>query len=171
MTSTPTRTRWEYGALDTPVGRVGVVVDDGGLCRVGWALARPTSAVEGGPRVAVVLEQLGDYFSGGRQTFAVDYDLGRLEPTTRAVLTALSETVGYGQTITYGELARRSGTGLPARVIGSIMGSNPVPIVIGCHRVLAAAGLGGFSGGDRGREHETKIWLLEHEGALPPRLW
>ena len=171
MTSTPARTRWEYGALDTPVGRVGVVTDDGGLCRVGWGLSRPSSAVDGGPRVAAVLEQLDDYFRGGRRTFELHYDLSRLEPTTRAVLTALAETVGYGQTITYGELARRSGTGLPARAIGSIMGANPVPIVIGCHRVLAADGLGGFSGGDRGREHETKIWLLEHEGALTQPLW
>ena len=86
-----------------------------------------------------------------------------------AVLRAM-RAVGYGETITYGELARRSGTGLPARAIGSIMGSNPVPLVIPCHRIVAADGLGGYSGGPYGQGVATKRALLELEGALPPAL-
>ena len=78
--------------------------------------------------------------------------------------------VRAGQTITYGELAERSGTGVPARAIGSIMAANPFPLIIPCHRVVAADGLGGYSGGDPGHELETKRWLLENEGALPPAL-
>ena len=74
------------------------------------------------------------------------------------------------ETLTYGELAARSGTGLPARAIGSIMGANPVPLVIPCHRVVAGDGLGGYSGGEPGQEIATKRWLLELEGALPPTL-
>ena len=92
-----------------------------------------------------------------------------MEPTTERVLRTLM-TVGYGETVTYAELAERSGTGVPARAIGSIMGANPVPIVIPCHRVVASDGLGGYSGGDPGRHLETKRWLLENEGALPPTL-
>ena len=75
-----------------------------------------------------------------------------------------------GETVTHAELARRSGTGVPARSVGSILAANPVPLVIPCHRVVAADGLGGFSGGDRGHERETKRWLLELEGARPPVL-
>ena len=67
-------------------------------------------------------------------------------------------------------LAELSGTGLPARAIGSVMAVNPVPILIGCHRVVAGDGLGGYSGGPPGQGPETKRWLLEHEGILPPRL-
>lgn len=160
-----------FGSLDSPVGRVGVLTDDRGLRRVGWGLQPPRSAIEGGPQVESVLAELAAYFAGELTHFEVGYDLGPLEPTTRAVLTALAETVDYGQAITYGELARRSGTGIPARGVGSIMGANPVPIVVPCHRVLAADGLGGFSGGDPGREHETKLWLLEHEGVLTSPLW
>ena len=160
-----------FGSLDSPVGRVVVLVDDRGVRRIGWGLRAPESALEGGPQVESVLAELAAYFAGELTRFETGYDLSLLEPTTRAVLTALAETVGYGEAITYGELARRSGTGIPARGIGSIMGSNPVPIVIPCHRVLAADGLGGFSGGDPGREHETKLWLLEHEGVLTPPLW
>ena len=79
-------------------------------------------------------------------------------------------TVRYGDTITYGELAELSGTGVPARAIGGIMAANPVPIIIPCHRVVASDGLGGYSGGEPGRHLETKRWLLENEGALPPSL-
>ena len=113
--------------------------------------------------------QLREYFGGQRGDFDLPLDLPPLEPTTLAVLTALRGVRG-GETVTYAELARRSGTGVPARAIGSIMAANPVPLVIPCHRVVAADGLGGFSGGDPGHELETKRWLLENEGALPPVL-
>lgn len=78
--------------------------------------------------------------------------------------------IGFGRTVTYGELAELSGTGLPARAIGAVMGANPVPILLGCRRVLAGDGLGGYSGGPPGQGLQTKRWLLEHEGVLPPRL-
>ena len=80
--------------------------------------------------------------------------------------------VGYGETVTYGALARRAGLTdggdvPPARVVGQIMGSNPIPIIVPCHRVVAGNGLGGYSGGTG---IEIKRWLLIFEGALPPTL-
>jgi len=51
------------------------------------------------------------------------------------------------------------------------MGANPVPLIVPCHRVVAGDGLGGYSGGDAGQGLQTKRWLLEHEGALPPSLF
>ena len=113
--------------------------------------------------------QLREYFAGQRQEFDLRLDLPELEPSTEAVLMALRR-IPYGQTITYGQLAEMSGTGLPARAIGSVMAANPLPIIIPCHRVVASDGLGGYSGGEPGMELVTKRWLLENEGALPPTL-
>jgi methylated-DNA-[protein]-cysteine S-methyltransferase len=101
----------------------------------------------------------------------VPFDLGAQTDVTRAVLMALAETVEQGESVTYGELAARSGTSIPARGVGAVMGANPVPIIVPCHRVVAGDGLGGYSGGDNGQGLLAKRWLLEFEGALPPALF
>ncbi|AZU02034.1 methylated-DNA--[protein]-cysteine S-methyltransferase [Brevibacterium linens] len=90
---------------------------------------------------------------------------------TRIVLTTLADAVPAGTTVTYGQLAEASGTGIPARTVGGIMGLNPIPIIVPCHRVVAGSGLGGYSGGLPGHELETKRRLLEFEGALPQPLF
>ncbi|MEU5026028.1 methylated-DNA--[protein]-cysteine S-methyltransferase [Streptomyces milbemycinicus] len=95
----------------------------------------------------------------------------------QSVLRTLQQTVGFGRTITYGELAERSGAfeaadpeqrALAARTVGSIMGSNPISLLVPCHRVVAADGIGGFGGGETGLA--VKRWLLTLEGALAPTL-
>ena len=153
----------------TEVGVIGVLAGPAGVRRVGWRLNARGASAEPHPTVQRALSQLREYFAGERREFDLTLEWPRLEPTTAAVLRALL-TVGYGETVTYGELALRSGTGVPARAIGSIMAANPWPVVVPCHRVVAATGLGGYSGGERGRELETKRRLLEKEGALPPVL-
>ncbi len=158
-----------FDSYATPVGVVGVLATDCGVREVGWGLEPEDAAAEPHELVQTALGQLREYLAGQRHTFDLPLDLAPLEPRTGAVLAAM-RTIGYGETVTYGELARRSGTGLPARAVGSIMGANPVPLVIPCHRVVAADGLGGYSGGDPGRGLATKRWLLELEGALPPPL-
>ena len=95
-----------------------------------------------------------------------------MSPGQRQVLPVLLASAAYGETVTYGALARRAGLGdkgmVPAaRVAGQIMGSNPCPIIVPCHRVVAGDGLGGYSGG---AGIEIKRWLLIFEGALPPTL-
>ncbi|QGN31688.1 methylated-DNA--[protein]-cysteine S-methyltransferase [Microlunatus sp. Gsoil 973] len=173
MSATASEVRTVRGSLQTPVGVLTVLADDAGIRSVGWRY-RPADREPGGSpaadHLAASLVQLEEYFAGTRTTFALPIRLAGLGDAARAVLTALRDTVGYGETVTYGELAARSGTTVPARAIGSIMGSNPVPVVIPCHRVVASDGLGGYSGGEPGRGRETKLWLLEHEGALPPTL-
>lgn len=158
-----------YDAYDTQVGVVGILAGPAGLRRLGWGLEPGGASREPDETVQLVLGQLREYFAGQRGDFDLPLDLPPLEPRTLAVLTALRQ-VRCGETVTYAQLARRSGTGVPARAIGAIMAANPVPLVIPCHRVVAADGLGGFSGGVPGHELETKRWLLEHEGALPPVL-
>jgi methylated-DNA-[protein]-cysteine S-methyltransferase len=110
--------------------------------------------------------QLAEYLAGDRKEFELPLDWGGVVSFRRHVLDVLYETVDYGATVTYQELADRSGQPGAARVVGQVMGSNPLPVVVPCHRVTASGGeLGGFGGG-----LETKRWLLELEGSLPPRL-
>lgn len=156
------------------------VTDDGVLClsfhdgeRELARVARRTGRrlVEDPSLTADVVEQLSEYFGGERQHVDVAVDWSLSGGATRQVLRTLHSEVGFGATTTYGELAIRSGAFvgadgvLGARAVGSIMGANPVPVIVACHRVLAAGGLGGFGGG-----LPAKRWLLELEGALPPTL-
>ncbi|MBW0118191.1 methylated-DNA--[protein]-cysteine S-methyltransferase, partial [Pseudonocardia abyssalis] len=108
--------------------------------------------------------QLTEYLAGGRRVFTTPLDWRLTSGSQRRVLESLFTSVPFGATVTYGELAVRSGLGNP-RGVGSIMGSNPIPVVVPCHRVLGADGLGGFGGG-----RATKEWLLALEGVLPAAL-
>ena len=69
--------------------------------------------------------------------------------------------IPFGQVRTYGDLARD--LGVSAQAMGQLCGANPLPVIVPCHRVVGAAGLGGFSGAGG---VETKAWLLRHEGGL-----
>jgi methylated-DNA-[protein]-cysteine S-methyltransferase len=154
----------------SPVGAISVLGGPAGLRSTGWQLSPKSGRPEPDETVQRSVAQLEEYFAGRRRSFDLPLDLPAMPAAARAVLDAL-QGIGYGETITYAELAVRSGTGLPARAIGSVMGANPLPIVIPCHRVVASDGLGGYSGGEPGRELATKRWLLELEGALPPALF
>ncbi len=158
-----------FDQYDSQVGVIGILGGPAGIAEVGWGLDARGASIEPDETVQLALGQLREYFAGQRREFELPLDLPVLEPNTLRVLQTLRE-IGYGETITYAQLAERSGTGIPPRAIGSIMGANPMPIIIPCHRVVAADGLGGYSGGDPGHELETKRWLLENEGALPPVL-
>lgn len=167
-----------FGSVPTPLGDMLVAVTEDGVAAVGWsARSRGLKArtleglglpeVDDPDRTAPVLGELAEYYAGRLRDFGVEVDWRLTSPVQRRVLGTLYETVGYGRAVTYGELAARSGTGVPARAIGSIMGANPVPIIVPCHRVVAGNGLGGFSGGEG---VESKRWLLTLEGYLQPML-
>lgn len=160
-----------HGAISTPVGLVGVVSDGVAITRVFWRTDADAGVDLGDALLQEALSQLDAYFSGRLKSFDLPIDLGRQTEVTRGVLAALHETVAYGESVTYGELAARSGTEVPARGIGAIMGANPIPLIVPCHRVVASDGLGGYSGGAAGQGLLTKRWLLEHEGALPAALF
>ncbi len=117
-------------------------------------------------------DQLAEYFAGQRQVFDLPVNWSGCSRAQHQVLSVLYDSVTYGETVTYGELAQRAvagpdGISLPARAIGRIMGSNPIPLIVPCHRVVAGNGLGGYSGGTG---IEIKRWLLIFEGALPATL-
>ena len=129
-----------------------------------WLQRRVSAGVVREPlKLREVVSQVLDYLEGRRNVFTLAYDLRSLTPFQRDVLTTVQE-VPRGEYLTYGELARRIGKPGAARAVGQALGSNPIPILIPCHRVIAADGsLGGYSG--RGGVR-TKEALLRLEGAL-----
>ncbi|MEV4674166.1 MULTISPECIES: methylated-DNA--[protein]-cysteine S-methyltransferase [Actinomadura] len=166
-----------FGTVETVLGRLLVAETGTGVAALHFrdtpaARARTAKAaglpvVDAPGRVAPVLAALRDYFAGDLKEFEVPIDWRLTSDAQRQVLTTLYESVPYGRTVTYGELGDRSGTGVHAQVIGQIMGSNPIPLIVPCHRVVASTGLGGYSGGSG---VEVKRWLLTLEGALPATL-
>ena len=177
----------EWASLSIPVGPVSVGCSRSGVARVrfgppptpagGSRSARAADAAHPDPDAAArtlaerARAQLVEYMTGRRQVFELPLDWSGCSPVQRQVLGTMFDTVGYGQTVSYGELAGRSelpaDIELPARAVGQVMGANPIPVIVPCHRVLASDGLGGYSGG---AGLEVKRWLLILEGALPPTL-
>ena len=149
-------------AVDTPIGTLGLVGSDAGLARVSWS-TRGLQLDGGCDVLDEAAAQLESYFAGELTEFDLPLDLDGTEFQRRCWL-ALA-TIPYGQTVSYGEQARRLGLGPDAaRAVGAANGQNPLPLVLPCHRVIGADGsLTGFGGG-----LELKRLLLEHEGALLP---
>ena len=148
--------------VDTPVGPLGLVASGTALQAVLFdgSGIRPEGR---SPVLAEAARQLGAYFSGDLVTFDLPFELDGTEFQRRCWLALAS--IHYGQTVSYGEQARRLGLGSDAaRAVGAANGQNPLPIVLPCHRVIGANGsLTGFGGG-----LHRKRFLLEHEGALLP---
>jgi methylated-DNA-[protein]-cysteine S-methyltransferase len=162
-----------WARVDTDVGPVSVGCTEVGVAEVRFGPV-PAQAPAGpdAPWAATAREQISEYFAGDRTAFELPLDWRDCSGSRLAVLTLLAETVGFGETVSYGALSQRLAErdGRPelgARAIGAIMGSNPIPLIVPCHRVVAADGLGGFSGGCG---IELKRWLLTFEGALPAML-
>ncbi len=136
--------------LDSPIGPLLLVGDDHALQRIDFVYGRRGSLKPPSPPRDDVfpdaVTQLTEYFDGRRRTF--DLPLApQGTPFQQRVWTALLD-IPYGQTISYGELASRIGQPNASRAVGLANGSNPIPIVIPCHRVIGANGkLTGYGGG------------------------
>ena len=146
--------------VDTPIGPLGLIASDAAL--QGVVFDGRTIRPEGkSPLLDEAASQLTAYFAGELVTFDLPLELNGTDFQRRCWL-ALA-TIPYGQTVSYGEQARRLGLGSEkARAVGAANGSNPLPLVLPCHRVIGADGsLTGFGGG-----LHVKRFLLEHEGAL-----
>ncbi|GAA2416330.1 methylated-DNA--[protein]-cysteine S-methyltransferase [Actinomadura vinacea] len=175
-TQTQTRTL-AFGAVDTALGRLAVGATEAGVAWLSFRDSPGTRAraatraglpvVDDPARTATALEQLAAYFTGEPHAFTLPVDWHLTSPLQRQVLATLYESVPYGKVVTYGELGERSGAGVPAQAIGQVMGGNPIPVIVPCHRVVASNGLGGYSGGSG---VEVKRWLLTLEGSLPATL-
>jgi methylated-DNA-[protein]-cysteine S-methyltransferase len=124
----------------------------------------PTLSEElaGAEELAEIVGQVRDYFAGRLRRFDIEPAFGPLTPWRKVVYRELRK-IGYGETITYGGLARRAGKPGGAQAVGQAMQTNPVPLIVPCRRVLAAHGLGGYSGLDGRPRLELKARLLALE--------
>jgi methylated-DNA-[protein]-cysteine S-methyltransferase len=158
--------------VDSPIGTLSLAATPAGLVRVGFPREEGEFVEELAsslsPRIVALpsrlddaRRQLDEYFEGRRHTFDLRVDLALSKGFRRTVLERLFADVGYGETLSYLELAERAGNPRASRAVGSAMATNPVPIVVPCHRVLRTGGqLGGYGGG-----LDVKRWLLALEGA------
>jgi len=133
--------------LATPIGGLLVGVSDGAVVRVGFGARAADPAAELDPLLSRALAELRGYFAGERTEFTVPTRFTTGSPFERAVWERIAQ-IPYGQMLTYGEIARAIGEPGGARAVGAACGRNPVPVLVPCHRVVAANGrLGGFGGG------------------------
>jgi len=162
------------GVVGSPIGDLTVAVSRRGLAAVLFADEDIDAAMEriardlsprilgSARRTQDARRELEEYFEGKRRRFDLKVDRRLIHGIAREVLAATSR-VPFGRVTTYGELAGRIGHPKAARAVGNALGSNPIPIVIPCHRVLRAGGaLGGYAGG-----LDRKTRLLALEGHLP----
>jgi methylated-DNA-[protein]-cysteine S-methyltransferase len=150
----------------SPIGRLELTSDGTAVTSLSIEKAGTLPLDEHPERSNAVLDeaarQLDEYFSGSRRAFDVPVRL-QGTPFRQAVWERIA-ALEFGTFTSYGELG--TGLGRPGygRAIGGAVGANPVPIIVGCHRVLSSSGrITGYSGGDG---IPTKLWLLEHEGIL-----
>jgi methylated-DNA-[protein]-cysteine S-methyltransferase len=154
----------------SPVGLLTLVATGDGLAAVSFGeAATPIGRGDGDgrgdgrPIVGQAAVEIDEYFAGTRRAFTVPLDWRLTTGFRRAVLQELAR-VPFGAVVTYGELAHRVGRPGGARAVGRAMATNPLPLVVPCHRVLAAGGrIGGYSGGTG---LDTKRMLLALEGVL-----
>ncbi len=170
-----------YHVFETTLGFAAIAWNDAGVTRFNLPGPKDTATsrlggatpAEPPPNIAAIIALAQRYFAGERIDFdAIGLDLSSVDPFRRSIYDALRK-VAFGETVTYGELAKRVGANQPqaAQDVGVAMARNPVPLIIPCHRVLAAGGkLGGFSAPGR---TETKQKMLALEGVYiggQPRL-
>ena len=156
----------------TPIGRLSIVASPRGLLRIDFperessvTAAHNSAGKEARRHLAVAVRQLRDYFAGRRSAFELRLDLVGTAYQQR-VWRAL-QGVPFGRTLSYGELAARLGAPKGARAVGRACATNPVPVVVPCHRVVDGAGaLHGYGGG---LWRKQRLLELERGASWGPR--
>ena len=165
-----------YAEIDSPIGELIVFVTPRGLLRIKYAdepiegvlaevAARVSPRILRAPgRTDEARHELEAYFGLRRRAFNVPIDWSLVHGFAGRILRKTAR-IPFGDVRSYGQLAAQAGSPRAARAVGNALGSNPIPIVVPCHRVLHAdGGLGGYSGG-----LDRKRYLLALEGSLPAR--
>ncbi|MCW4465958.1 methylated-DNA--[protein]-cysteine S-methyltransferase [Glutamicibacter sp. MNS18] len=165
-----------YRVVDSPLGKLLLASTGQGIVRVAFegeehdkVLERLSDKV--GSRILrseakldAAARQIHEYFNGTRRTFELPLDL-RLSTDFRRRVQLELDRIGYGQTLSYAQMADRIGNPKAVRAVGSACATNPLPILLPCHRVLRTDGsLGGYLGG---LEAKRQLLLLEHAQAVP----
>lgn len=162
-----------FRTMESPIGELLVASGERGICRIAFLrgasegeivdhleslLSRRMVRSDGA--VAEASAELREYFFGGRTAFSMQLDWGLIAGFRAAVLRSV-RSVPYGETVNYADVAALAGSPGAWRAAGSALASNPLPIVVPCHRVVPAGrGIGEYASGS-----DIKAWLLEHEAA------
>jgi len=149
---------------DSPIGRLELTSDGDAITSLSIArdghLPLESLPENGNGVLEEAVRQLGEYFAGTRTAFDVPLHLRGTDFQRR--VWAVLERLPYGEFTSYGEIGLELGLLTAGRAVGGAVGANPVPLLIGCHRVLSSNGrVTGYSGGEG---IPTKLWLLAHEG-------
>lgn len=147
--------------ISSPIGLIRVFETNGKITALEIAASRQAKK---SPEITKVLieskKQIDNYFSGNLKKFTLPIDLSSGTQFQREVWQKIAKT-GFGKSTSYLEIARAIGRPKAARAVGGAVGANPVPLLIGCHRVMGSSGqITGYSGG---KGIPTKKWLLRHE--------
>jgi methylated-DNA-[protein]-cysteine S-methyltransferase len=168
-----------YAEVDSPVGRLLAAATPAGVVRLAYEPDSPPDnvleelAAQVSPRVLEaparldgVRRELDEYFAGRRRDFELPVDLRLARGAFgRRVLDATA-AIPFGSVLTYTEVAARAGSPRASRAAGNALGANPIPIVVPCHRIVAAGGrLGGYTGG---LERKRALLALERCELSPP---
>lgn len=150
--------------FSSPIGRIAVGSTEVGVATLEILIAGQSKAeFSNSPKAHKItldaIDRLGSYFDGSTKSLEIETDLAGTE-FQRAVWDAIAK-LEFGQITTYAEIAQSIGNAKAVRAVGGAVGANPVPLIIGCHRVLGSnRKITGYSGGEG---IPTKRWLLEHE--------
>ncbi len=168
------KTAWIGKIPSSPLGVIWIAVSEKGLAAIyiyqngehfkDWLRKMGfTQIIDDPRRISQVAQQLTEYLAGKRKEFNLVLDWSAMLPFQEQALRA-TLSIPYGQTTTYGEIAYRLDKPQAARAVGRAEATNPIPLVIPCHRVIGADGkLHGYGGG---KGIETKAWLLKLESGL-----
>jgi methylated-DNA-[protein]-cysteine S-methyltransferase len=143
--------------FDSPIGAITVESTNEKITRL--TIGQRSADAGSSKTLREAKKQLTAYFAGKLTRFDLPLDLQGTE-FQKAVWKQISK-VGFGKTVSYADIAAKLGKPLASRAVGGAVGSNPIPLIVGCHRVLSASGrITGYSGGDG---LPTKRWLLTLE--------
>lgn len=151
--------------FDSPIGQLAIRFDGAAVCQLSFFQRVESGKQQMSAPMYELAQQLGRYFSSAESRFTLPLNLAGTDFQQR-VWCALQQ-IPTGETRTYGQLADELLSS--PRAVGNACRHNPVPIIVPCHRVISARGLGGFCGKTAGAEVRIKHWLLKHEGLEIPR--
>ena len=144
-------------SVDSPIGPITLISQGDKIVRV--ELGKKARADGSSKVLTEAKNQLAAYFSGKLERFTVPIEAVGTE-FQKSVWREIAK-IGFGRQLSYGEIAAKIGNPAASRAVGAAVGSNPTPLLVGCHRVLGSTGkITGFTGG---KGIKTKAWLLDHE--------
>ena len=156
----------EFCFVNSPIGVLELEAESNFISRIKFRegdslqLFNEIKKVGESPTLTEASKQIDEYFNGNRKLFEIPFKLN-VPPFYKKVLLEVKK-IKYGETASYGKIARMAGNNKAVRAVGTANAKNPLPIIIPCHRIISSNGnIGGYSGG-----LDKKLYLLDHENNL-----